>query len=270
MKKLGTVVLALCLLLAGCVGEPAPGAEPVWSDPVPPNEYDRQAFGVVDGFLRYGAGECFVGVDVSSHQGEIDWAQVAEAGVEFAMIRAGWRGYTEGVLHEDESFRANMDGALAAGLEVGVYFFSQAVREEEAVEEAEFLLTLIEGYDLTYPVVYDWERQSGENSRTRNTDGETQTLCAIAFCRTVEAAGYLPMVYFSPSKGYGELELERLMEWPFWLAHYTPDWQPTSFRYHFDIWQYTQEGSVPGIEGDVDLDLSLRDFSAGERTEGTP
>ena len=261
-RYLALLLVLLCLLSACGAEKPVEeSAEPVWSDPVPQNEYDAQAFAVAEGFLTYTGGYSAVGVDVSSHQGEVDWEQVAAAGVEFAMIRAGYRGYTEGGLFEDPCFRANMEGALAAGLGVGVYFFSQAVDEEEALEEAEFVLSLLEGYELTYPVVFDWERQSKEGSRTLHTDGETMTLCTIAFCRRVEAAGYIPMVYFSPSKGYGELDLERLMEWPFWLAHYTPDWEPTSFRYHFHIWQYDSAGSVPGIEGHVDLDLCLTDFS---------
>ena len=269
LRKLLALLLVPLCLLAGCGGDtPAePTSAPTVSvevDPVPKNEYDAEAFAVADGFLTYTGGFSAVGVDVSSHQKEIDWAAVAEAGVEFAMIRAGYRGYTEGGLFEDEYFRANLEGAAAAGLDVGVYFFSQAVSREEAREEAEFLLSLLDGYALTYPVVFDWERQSGETSRTRLTDGDTVTRCAVDFCEVVEAAGYLPMVYFSPSKGYGELDLETLMEWPFWLAHYTDGWQPTSFRYHFHVWQYSSTGSVPGIKGNVDLNLCLTEFTARE------
>lgn len=250
------LVLALLCLLAGC-----DAGEPAWSDPVPPNKYDSDAFAVVDGFLSYGAGLSLVGVDVSTYQGEVDWQQAAQAGVQFAMIRAGYRGYTEGALFEDEQFRRNMEGALAAGLEVGVYFFSQAVSEGEAVDEARFTLELIRDYDITYPVVFDWEKQDKENSRTKDTDGATMTACTIAFCEVIEEAGYLPMVYFSPSKGYNELDLEQLLRWPFWLAHYTPDWQFTSFKYDFAMWQYEDDGQVPGIEGKVDLNICLTDFS---------
>lgn len=258
MRK-SIAVLLMVLLLAGCAA-----GEPEWTDPVPPNNYDGQAFAVADGFLTYNRGVSIVGVDVSTHQGEIDWEQVADAGVEFAMIRAGYRGYTEGGLFEDAQFCRNMEGALAAGLSVGVYFFSQAVTEEEAREEAEFLLSLIAPYDVTYPVVFDWERQDKENSRTRETGGETMTACTIAFCEAVEAAGYLPMVYFSPSKGYTELDLKELLDWPFWLAHYTPDWQFTSFRYDFAMWQYADDGQVPGIGGKVDLNICLTDFAKWE------
>lgn len=250
------LVLALLCLLAGCGGK-----EPVWSDPVPQNKYDGEAFAVTDGFLTYGAGVSLVGVDVSSYQQKIDWERVAGAGVQFAMLRAGYRGYTEGGLFEDEYFRQNAEQALAAGLEVGVYFFSQAVSEEEAEEEGRFVLELIKGYDITYPVVFDWERQYGETSRTENVDGGTMTACAVAFCEVIEEAGYLPMVYFNPAMGYDELDLERLMEWPFWLAHYTEGWEFTGFKYDFAMWQYTEDGQVAGIEGEVDLNLCLTDLS---------
>lgn len=255
MRK-GIAVLLMVLLLAGCAA-----GEPEWTDPVPPNNYDGHAFAVADGFLTYNRGVSLVGVDVSTHQGEIDWEQVADAGVEFAMIRAGYRGYTEGALFEDECFRTNAEGALAAGMEIGVYFFSQAVTVEEAREEARFVLELIRDFDVTYPVVFDWERQDRETSRTRETTGAVMTACAAAFCGEIQAAGYLPMVYFSPSKGYHELDLEQLMDWPFWLAHYTDGWEMTSFRYDFAMWQYSNRGEVPGIPGTVDLDLCLTDFS---------
>jgi len=255
------LLLALALLLTGCQPqEPAPNPTPV-PDPVPANTYAPEAFSVVDGFLTYD-GDCpsIIGVDVSSHQKDIDWEKVAASGVDFAIIRAAFRGYTQGTLKEDEYFRKNVEGAAAAGLDVGVYLFSQAVSEAEAVEEAGFLMGLIKEYDITYPVVFDWERQSAETSRTKDVDGETITRCAEAFCTAVEAAGYLPMVYFSPNKAYNELDLERLLDWPFWLAHYTDDWSATSFRYHFAIWQYSSKGAVDGIEGNVDLDLCLTDF----------
>ena len=263
-RALTILALALALVLSGC----APAAK---ADPVPANTYAAGDFVTSGGFLLYnGDGPSYVGVDVSSHQGEIDWARVAAAGVDFAMIRAGYRGYTQGGIHQDEYFTANIQGALAAGLEVGVYFFSQAVSEAEAREEARQVLAWIAHYDVTWPVVFDWERQDYSNSRTRATDGATQTACAVAFCQSVEQAGYLPMVYFSPSKAYDELDLAALLDWPFWLAHYTPDQSATSFRYHFAMWQYTSTGTVDGIAGDVDLDLCLTDFRQWDQDpEGT-
>lgn len=263
MRRLSILFLSLLLLLAGCrpVEEPDPAPMPT-PDPVPANTYTPEDFVVVDNFLNYqGDGPSLVGVDVSSHQREVDWKKVADAGVQFAMLRVGFRGYTQGGIFMDEYFVRNVEGARRAGLDVGVYFFSQAVSEAEAKEEALKVLDWIAPYNITFPVVFDWERQSGENSRTKHVDGDTITACAASFCRTIETEGYLPMVYFSPNKGYNELSLEELLDWPFWLAHYTDDWAATSFRYHFAMWQYTSKGEVDGINGVVDLDLCLTDFS---------
>lgn len=256
-RKSAGLALAILVLLAGCGG-----ARTERPDPVPANTYAAEQFTAADGFLTYTGGTSYVGVDVSAHQGEIDWPRVAAAGVEFAVIRAGYRGYTEGGIYQDAYFAQNVEGALEAGLKVGVYFFSQAVTVQEAEEEARQVLEWIAPYDVQWPVVFDWERQSGETSRTRETDGETVTACAAAFCTAVENGGYVPMVYFSPSKGYTLLELSALTDWPFWLAHYTDGWAASSFRYHFDMWQYTSGGTVDGISGNVDLDLCLTDFSA--------
>ena len=170
-RKAGlALALALALLLTltacGTQGMPTP-------DPVPANTYSAEDFVVAGGFLTYdGDGPSYVGVDVSAHQGEIDWERVADAGIDFAMIRAGYRGYTEGGIFQDEYFVQNMEGAIAAGLEVGVYFFSQAVDEEEAVEEARQVLEWITPYDVAWQVVFDWERVSQENSHTLDTSGD--------------------------------------------------------------------------------------------------
>ena len=233
------------------------------ASPIPPNTYDNSAFVSNGRYLTYrGDAPSYIGVDVSSHQKQIDWAQVAASGVDFAMIRAGYRGYYNPTLNKDTYFDYNIQQALANGLDVGVYFFSQAITVEEAQQEAYLLLEWIKDYDITYPVVFDWESVNDEDSRSKDTDGETVTKCALAFCKIIEDAGYLPMTYGSPSKIYaGGIQLEYLQDYPFWLAHYTKDWEPTSFRYHYDMWQYSSTGSVPGIEGNVDLDLCLTDFS---------
>ena len=201
-------------------------------------------------------------MDVSSHQKEIDWARVAASGVQFAMIRVGYRGYSVGSINKDAYFDQNIQGALDNGLEVGVYFFSQATSVEEAEEEALQTLAWIEGYDITYPVVFDWEQVDQDSSRTKDAEGKTTTECAQTFCSMVEEAGYTAMTYGSPSKIYaGGLQLEELTQYPFWLAHYTRDWAPSSFRYHYHMWQYSSSGEVDGIEGRVDLDLCLTDWS---------
>ena len=201
-----------------------------------------------------------VGVDVSTHQREIDWEKVAASGVEFAMIRAGYRGYgQEGKLLQDENFERNIRGAINAGLDVGVYFFSQATNVWEVEEEAQQLLQAIEGYPITYPVVFDWERIYNNAARTDVVKGKTVTLMAQAFCGLVAQAGYVPGVYFNQDMGYLELDLDQLQDCVFWLAEY--DSAP-SFYYDFGMWQYTSKGNVPGIDTQVDMNLSFW-FPAG-------
>lgn len=221
---------------------------------VPVNEYAKEAFSTDEsGYLRYP--DAPLGIDVSSHQGEIDWAQVSAAGIDFVMLRAGRRGYTEGGLFPDDMFRRNIDGALAAGLEVGVYFFSQAITVEEAGEEADYVLELIGDYDISYPVAFDWEFISEDQARTDGLGAEEMTQCAAAFCDAIAEAGYAPVIYFNVSQGYLSYQLDQLTDYSFWLAEYHDS---PGFYYHFDLWQYTHQGSVPGISGAVDMDLDLR------------
>ncbi len=219
------------------------------------NRYDLNAFVWEGSFLTYtGPETARRGIDVSAHQQGIDWAAVASEGVEFAMLRVGYRGYTEGATFLDERFYENVGGALENGIQVGVYFFSQAISVEEAREEADIVLRAIEGLDITYPVVYDWENVHQPDARTANLDDETLTACAAAFCETVEAAGYTAAVYFNQVYGYNHFDLLALEDYVFWLAQYAdvPD-----FYYAFDMWQYTSSGQVAGIDGDVDLNLSF-------------
>ena len=215
-----------------------------------------------NGWMTYRDGNITAvqGIDVSSHQGEIDWQAVADSGIRFAIIRAAFRGYgQEGRLVEDSRFVENISGALAAGLDVGVYFFSQAVTVEEAQEELALTLDLIAPYEITYPVVYDWERMPADrDARTHEVTGETLTAMAAAFCRGAEEAGYTPAVYANQNLAYLTLDLSQLKAWPFWLAQYSS--APT-FYYHCDLWQYSHTGTVPGIQGNVDLNLAFRDFT---------
>lgn len=171
------------------------------------------------------------------------------------MIRVGYRGYSQGALQMDERFRENMDGALAAGLDVGVYFFSQATSVLEAEEEADFVLSAVRGYPIKYPVAFDWEFIDGAEARTDGMDGDTVTQCATAFCDLISVAGYTPMVYFNQELGYLFYQLDQLDASQFWLAEY--DTKP-DFFYDFEMWQYTHTGVVPGIQGNVDLNLAFR------------
>lgn len=220
------------------------------------NEYDVEAFAVADGIISYPDAQ--LGVDVSQHQGEIDWEAVAADGVTFAMIRLGYRGYGEsGAIVLDSYFHENMEGAQAAGLEVGVYFFSQAISVWETLEEAYFVLDNLEGYSIELPVVFDWEFiDYTSTARTHGTSGRSITLYNQVFNQEMELAGYDCMTYFNQNLGYLYLDLEDLSDYPFWLASYRDS---PNFYYHFDIWQYTDAGLIDGIEGYVDLNLMFSD-----------
>lgn len=220
---------------------------------LPRNTYESDGFYEEDGIRFYEAEGVtgIAGIDVSAFQPSIDWEQVKTAGIEFAMIRLGYRGYSTGKLDLDDCFLGHMGGALDAGLDVGVYFFSQALTPDEAVEEAEYVITWLEGYDITYPVVFDWEEVEGP-ARTDNMNMLNLTSCAEAFCKTIEDAGYEAAVYFNQAYGYEQLNLVSIRDYAFWLAEYAPT--PT-FAYDFSMWQYTNEGTVPGIEGPVDLNI---------------
>ena len=213
---------------------------------------------VLDGSIMYyndPAYETAIGIDVSSHQGEIDWERVAASGVEFAMIRLGYRGYgSEGTLNLDPYFEQNLAGARAAGLKAGIYFFSQAITVEEAYEEAAFVLEHLDGEELDYPLAYDWEPISGVGARTDGLDSVTLTDCALTFCHMAELAGYTPMVYYNNPVGYGRYDLSRLTDYDVWFAQYAS--RPTMY-YDYRIWQYTSSGTVPGIDTRVDMNIAF-------------
>lgn len=240
------------------------GAEvhiPILAD-VPRHNYDWTCLQNKDGFKNYIVDNEVVsyrGIDVSSFQGDIDWKAVKAAGVDFAMIRAGYRGYGTGKMMPDEYFHQNMRGAIDAGIDVGVYYFSQAISAEEAVEEAEFVLAQIKDYDITYPIAYDMETISHDTARTDSLTGRQITDHAIAFCETVKAAGYTPTVYANRRFLILKLDLSRLTMYDTWYAAYVsyPD-----YPYDFQMWQFTDTGSVDGIKGDVDINIGFKDYSA--------
>ena len=199
--------------------------------------------------------ECMFGIDVSEHQYDIDWRKAAADGVKFAIIRTGYRGYTSGGLYEDKYFRQNMQGALDAGIQVGVYFFSQATSVREAKEEAAYVLEQIAPYEVTMPVVFDMEILA-QDYRTYNMSRRTLYRCTRAFCEAVEEAGYESMIYMTQYLGYQKYTLRELTDFGFWFAEYYVNYP--SFVYDIDIWQYSDTGSVAGISGNVDMDLLLR------------
>ena len=227
---------------------------------VPPITYTPDQF-VKDAFGRmaYTGGYYTRGIDVSGHKGEIDWPD-----------RAGSRLYgkdSSGAVLEDSWFDKNMQGAIAAGLDVGAYFFSNAITLEEAVEEADLLISKLEPYRqyVTYPVVCDWEYLGGNKSRAYGVDAKIITDCIDAFCQRVAAAGYQPMFYFNDYCGYVKMDLSKLTQYPFWYAEYadTPD-----FRYQFQMWQYSSKGKVAGIGSDVDMNLCFVPWPNATRTPG--
>ena len=202
--------------------------------------------------LQATSGNAKVGIDVSKWNGIIDWDKVKNAGVQFAIVRAGYRGSVTGSLVEDPQFVANMKGAAAAGIPVGVYFFTQATDEKEAVEEASAVLELIRDFQLTYPVFIDTEGAGG-NGRADGLNAETRTLVCEAFCRTVENAGYTAGVYASRNWYNNNLQTARLENYHIWLAEYR---SVPLYQGYYKTWQYTSKGKVDGIEGRVDINIT--------------
>ncbi len=192
------------------------------------------------------------GIDVSAYQGDIDWQAVYDDGVRFAIIRAGGRYYGSGELYSDDKFIENVERAQAAGLQTGVYFFSQAISAEEAREEARYVLELIGSRQLQLPVFFDWEQVEDTNVRTEGLSGETLTDCAVAFCEEIKSAGYDAGVYVYNATGYYGYDLSRLTDYMFWCASVG---NYPYFYYAHTVWQYSFSGSVAGIGGECDMNM---------------
>ena len=190
------------------------------------------------------------GIDVSKFQGSIDWNAVKADGITFAIIRCGYRGYGSGALVEDSTYRQNIQGAINAGLRVGVYFYSQAINEAEAVEEASMVLSLVSGYSLPLGVYYDTESVGG--GRANALSAAERTACAVAFCETIRSAGYSAGVYSYASWFYNALNFANISKYNIWIAQYR---DTLSFSYKHNIWQYTGSGSVKGISKPVDMNI---------------
>lgn len=247
------LIALLVILLAGCgIFRILDGAGIIhWTSQLEENPFTASDFRTIGNYLTCTAVPTRRGIDVSEYQEDIDWTQVRSAGFDFAFIRIGYRGYTTGGIFEDDRARENLAQAREAGLDVGVYFYAQAISPAEAAEEAAWCLEFLGDEALDLPVVYDWEYVGG-TARTAGMDKATLTECVRAFCDAVELGGYDSMVYFNPHVGSDLLDLEALEGYPWWLAHYQ---DTLDYPYKVDLWQYTETGSVPGIEGDVDIDL---------------
>lgn len=202
-----------------------------------------------DGSLSMNGG--VLGIDVSKWQGTIDWNAVKSSGISFVVIRCGYRGSSTGVLVKDPMFEANIKGATKAGLKVGLYFFSQAVNEKEAVEEASMAIALAKDYKISYPIFIDTEWTSG--GRANGISKDTRTAVCKAFCETIKSAGYTPGVYACKSWYQDSLNVSSLNGYKIWLAQYAS--QPT-YSSRYDMWQYSDKGKVNGISTNVDMNIS--------------
>lgn len=271
-RHTGLIILLVILIIAACIGiflylfrdnyyykrveQLVNSTTSILNPNISPNELDASLFTTDEnGYMDYESDTVttLTGTDVSQFQGDIDWQAVKDSGIEFAIIRVGFRGYgTEGTLNIDEKFVTNIEGALDAGLQVGVYFFSQSITVEEAEAEADFVLDAIKNYDITLPVAYDWESVQVSGSRTASVSSDMMTSMAEAFCSKISDAGYATAIYYNQTDGYYSLDLSQLSSYQFWLAQYqdTPD-----FYYSIDIWQYSDSGTIPGISAAADLDL---------------
>lgn len=237
--------------------ETVPPSEETQPETIPPapNPYSKRDFQYNDNnYLLLQTADSYAGVDVSAFQGEIDWQQVADSGIRFAIIRLGYRGWGKaGKMVVDEYAKANLEGARAAGLQVGAYFFSQALNIMEVDQEIDFMLKILGDYQLDMPLILDWEIPVPE-ARTASMDMQTLTEMQLHFSAVMEEKGYDTMIYFNWNMSRNLLHLSELEEMPFWLALYQ---DRMTYPYHVEMWQYTDKGQVPGIQGNVDINVYM-------------
>lgn len=193
------------------------------------------------------------GIDVSTFQGEIDWKKVKKDGIDYAFVRLGFRGYESGKIVLDSKYEENIKGSIEAGLDTGVYFFTEALTEEEAIEEADFVIENLSGHHITMPVAIDVEESANtEKTRTKNLTKEQRTKNVIAFCKRIKEAGYDVMIYGNLKSFMIMMDFEKLEEYDKWFAYYR---YPFHFPYKVKIWQYTSSEKIDGIEGNTDVNL---------------
>ncbi|MCR5484351.1 MAG: glycoside hydrolase family 25 protein [Clostridiales bacterium] len=221
-------------------------------------KYDWSRLTDKDGRYYYSDGEVRASlcIDVSEHQGDIDWKKVRDDGVKYAFIRVGYRGYMSGIINLDKKFDANMRGASTAGIKTGVYFFSQAINESEAKEEAEYTLKQAGKYAVELPIVFDMEYVTS-GDRIDGLTKEEKTAVASAFCDAVLSGGYQALIYGNSAWLTGDIDVVKASEYGLWLALYTKE---NTFPYDFSIWQYASNGKVDGIDANVDMNLIFEDY----------
>ncbi len=224
------------------------------------NDYDFENNLINEnGMLRYkdSKREAVNGVDLSKYNGAVDFTKLKDAGVGFVMLRLGSRGYGTGKIALDEKFVEYAQNAQMNGIQIGAYFYSQAINETEAVEEANYIVGAVSGFGVKYPIAIDIERVTGDDARTDKLTNKERTAVVKSFCDAVKGYGYKPIIYATTEMLVGGLNLEELTDYDIWLAD---DKTPTKFPYKFSMWQYSKNGKIDGITGDIDLDLSFIDY----------
>lgn len=229
---------------------------------LPKNTYDFTKFVNNDSQMKYmedGKKVSFLGADISKYQGDVDFYQLKDAGIDYVMLRVGARGYGSGQILMDEYFIANIQKATEAGLDIGVYFYSQAITPEEAVEEANLVIQSLEGYKIQYPVAFDMEYVENDTARVETLTRADKTTIAKAFLDTIQTAGYRPMLYGNKEWLIKRIDLSKLTAYDVWLSQVkdVPD-----YPYKFAMWQYTTSAEVNGISGYADLNVCFIDYSA--------
>lgn len=228
---------------------------------LPKHEYDFTKLVCQSELMKYyedGKQVSFVGVDISKADGYVDFNKLKKAGIDFVMLRVGARGYSSGQLVIDEYFSDNIKRATDAKLEVGLYFFSQAITEAEAIEEALVVLQLLDGYSIKYPIAFDMEYVDNDTSRVEGISRADKTTIAKAFLDTVQFGGYEPMIYGDKQWLIKEIDLSKLTGYDVWLSQLedVPD-----YPYRFSMWQYSRDASIDGISGNANLNISFIDYS---------
>ena len=231
---------------------------------IPKNPYVKDNFVTQESGFRYykenDKVKTTLCIDISSHQGAVDWPKVAAAGVQAVIIRAGYRGYGSGKMVMDEQAEGNINGATSNGLKTGVYFFSQAITEEEVDEEVQALLEMVEPYHITGPIAIDVEKLDAETARTNSLSADERTALVVHFCEKVKEAGYTPMIYGNAYSLFHMMNYKEISQYPIWYAYYSD-----SLYYHYDLamWQYSSTGKVPGVSGNVDLNVMFEEPAEG-------
>ena len=211
-------------------------------------------------YMENGRDTSYTGVDISKHTGKVNFASMKAAGVDYVMIRLGSRGYSTGQISLDENFKENIEGAIEAELDIGVYFYSQAVSPEEAIQEANFVMQNLEPYraHVKYPIAFDMEYVSNDKSRIEGLSREDKTTVTATFAEGIKVAGYVPMIYGGKEWLLKEIDLAKLQDYDVWLSQ---EGDIPDYPYLYTMWQYDTNSVLNGIDGGADLNICFVNYS---------